>query len=895
MTLPLRLLLAVALFGFGSGLWLKDAHAQSPGAEPAPATPSEEFPTSESGSDGPPEGFEVINVKGREVTALESEVPTSVTQFTAEDIEALGAQNISDVSKVTPNVEIRTAGATSAVFFIRGVGLADFSANAAGAVAIYQDDVPINAPAMQLGLLYDLADVQVLRGPVGTGSGRNASAGAIKVYSRKPSGQFGASLRSTYGNYNYLDFEGAVEAPLVEEVLATRLAFRYSQRDPYAYNRCGGMPALNDLSARLPGPPPPGKTEFGPSFCGEELLPLTNNPYSLAIPNSGNMYSSPLPGDLPSRVNDLGRWAARGQLLFQPPDLEMSWMLNGHGYHLEEFSTLGQAIGTTPLYSGTDRIGYTDPDIVAEFNQMRGCDSNGNNCALNKTEAWEQLGPILANGRPLDTQPHHGDYNRVGMTILDTWGGFLRGDMTFGNVDVTTITGYDAYNRFRDTDQDFTPDIVFEEIAEDSAWQISQELKAEVQLESEPIGFELGAFFLMQELSFDGRTPFPTIGSIPNSRRQYSEDLVSYGLFGRFAWDFLDNFTLEGGVRYNWEKKEIQFELEKTTGGISAEQTDASDSNIRQAPTGEINLMYTFPGQDVQLIWKYARGWKGGQFNAASSLNIASRAPISYAEPEEIDDFELKLAGKWWDERIIFNASMFYYKYSDYQVFIIQSQPSGPPELQIVNANEAQVYGTEASLMLMPLEGLVVEELEGLRLEARFGWLESEFLDFVNPVSVVVPTGNYAAYTTQVPVDYSGNRLINAPEFKLSLTAQWTFDLGRWGTITPRYDGAWSSDISFNQAEGRETVQYNLVDENLTGSSPVALPECAVGQCAFWLHNLRLTYQTPDGNIEIAGWVRNIEDTVYRTYGFDASSFDQLIINYVSEPRFYGLDFTVRW
>ena len=66
---------------------------------------------------GPPEGFEVINVKGRELTALESEVPTSVTQFNAEDIEALGAQNIADVSKVTPNVEIRTAGATSPTFF----------------------------------------------------------------------------------------------------------------------------------------------------------------------------------------------------------------------------------------------------------------------------------------------------------------------------------------------------------------------------------------------------------------------------------------------------------------------------------------------------------------------------------------------------------------------------------------------------------------------------------------------------------------------------------------------------------------------------------------------------------------------------------------------------------
>ena len=117
--------------------------------------------------------------------------------------------------------------------------------------------------------------------------------------------------------------------------------------------------------------------------------------------------------------------------------------------------------------------------------------------------------------------------------------------------------------------------------------------------------------------------------------------------------------------------------------------------------------------------------------------------------------------------------------------------------------------------------------------------------------------------------------------------------LGRWGTITPRYDGAWSSDISFNQAEGRRTTRYDITEG--LGVNPPPFPKCAIGQCAFWLHNLRLTYQTPGGNIEIAGWVRNIEDTVYKTYGFDASGFQSLTINYVSEPRFYGLDFTVRW
>jgi len=841
----------------------------------------------------PPEGFEVISVKGREVSALESEVPTSVTQFTAADIQALGAQNIADVSAVTPNVEIRTAGATSPVFFIRGVGLADFSANAAGAVAIYRDDVAINSPAMQLGLLYDLEDMQILRGPIGTGSGRNASAGAIKVYSRKPSGNFGASLRSSYGNYNYLNFEGAIEAPLIEEVLATRLAFRTSQRDPYGRNGCGGAPAA--LAARLPPITAPNTTPgaVGPKFCAEALTSIAN-PIGggLVLGQPNTILISPVPAGLAGRTNDLGRWAARGQLLFQPRDLEMSWLLIASGYKINELSKLGQSIGTVTAYGGSAigplGSGYQDPDITAEQDSIEAATGEGA-VAVQKNI----LGPILAYKRPLDQKPHRGDYNRMGLTKLSVWGASLRGDMTFGNVDVTTITGFDGYDRFRDTDQDFTPDVIFEVIATDSAWQFSQEVRSEVQLESAPLALEIGGFFLMQELENSNENLQSSSAINPPAARDYWEDLYSFGIFGRFAWDFLDDFTLEGGVRYNWEHKEITFHLVRGYCGF-ATNCDASESATWQAPTGEINLIYTFPDQDVQLVWKYARGWKGGHFNAASSLNNATK-PITYAEPESLDDFELKLAGKWFDRRLILNASLFYYKYENYQVFVIESKPDDPPELVIVNANNAEVYGAEVSLITMPLRGLVEEEFEGLRIEARFGWLESEFLDFVNPVlktlQGVSSDGAFISQYYQIPVNYTGNSLINSPRFKLSLTAEWNFDLGRWGTITPRYDGAWTSAVYFNQANGLRTSNAQV-----PGAADLPeFPKCAIGQCAFWIHNVRLAYATPDGNIEIAGWVRNVENTVFKTYAFDASEFAGITVNYVSEPRFYGLDFKVKW
>ena len=51
------------------------------------------------------------------------------------------------------------------------------------------------------------------------------------------------------------------------------------------------------------------------------------------------------------------------------------------------------------------------------------------------------------------------------------------------------------------------------------------------------------------------------------------------------------------------------------------------------------------------------------------------------------------------------------------------------------------------------------------------------------------------------------------------------------------------------------------------------LPENTAGQPAFWLHNVRLAYRVPEGNIEIAGWCRNVTDKVYKAYAFDASTF----------------------
>ena len=122
-------------------------------------------------ADDPWAGVEEMLVTGDNVEGLLTTSGTSMTAFDAMEIQALGIEDVSDLAQFTPNLEIKTSGATTATLFIRGIGLNDFTANGSGAVAVYQDDVAMNLPAIQLGQIFDVSGVEVLKGPIGIGRG----------------------------------------------------------------------------------------------------------------------------------------------------------------------------------------------------------------------------------------------------------------------------------------------------------------------------------------------------------------------------------------------------------------------------------------------------------------------------------------------------------------------------------------------------------------------------------------------------------------------------------------------------------------------------------------------------------------------------------------------------
>jgi len=174
------------------------------------------------------------------------DVPVSVTALTADTLSARGVNNVLALNNMAPGMRISANdAAANPKIYIRGVGLSDFNPNASSGVGVYVDGVYIGSPLAQMAGFYDLAQVEVLRGPQGTLYGRNTNGGAINITTKRPSQTFTADASLEYATFNAVTAEAAVGGPIVADKLAFRAAGQWVKDDGYTYNRVTG----NDVNA----------------------------------------------------------------------------------------------------------------------------------------------------------------------------------------------------------------------------------------------------------------------------------------------------------------------------------------------------------------------------------------------------------------------------------------------------------------------------------------------------------------------------------------------------------------------------------------------------------------------------------------------------------------------
>ena len=157
-----------------------------------------------------------------------------------------GIQEVRDMQVDIPNLSLGDQFGFARVF-MRGIGMTSIDIGGEGAVAFLQDGAIVPRPAAQLMGMFDLDQVEVLRGPQGTLYGRGATAGAINMVTAKPGKELGGYLSVTAGNYGLAQFKGAIDVPM-GDALSMRLAGSLDSRDGYGNNIFTGSD-INDRDA----------------------------------------------------------------------------------------------------------------------------------------------------------------------------------------------------------------------------------------------------------------------------------------------------------------------------------------------------------------------------------------------------------------------------------------------------------------------------------------------------------------------------------------------------------------------------------------------------------------------------------------------------------------------
>lgn len=176
-------------------------------------------------------GDVVVTAQRREQSL--QEVPIAITAFNAEALERTAATGIQDVAGKAPGVTLTQFNIGEPQIFIRGVGTTSDSAASDPSIGVSIDEVSIGrAGASSLAFL-DIERVEILRGPQGTLYGRNASGGALNVYTKKPRFEDSAQVTGRLGSFDERGVEGILNRQLGEDT-AGRLALRWNKNDGYA-------------------------------------------------------------------------------------------------------------------------------------------------------------------------------------------------------------------------------------------------------------------------------------------------------------------------------------------------------------------------------------------------------------------------------------------------------------------------------------------------------------------------------------------------------------------------------------------------------------------------------------------------------------------------------------
>ena len=810
------------------------------------------------------------------------DIPLAVTAVAPEALERQGVNDIKNLASISPSINIQSSQTETqgTSIKVRGVGTTGNNTGLESSVGVFIDGVYQSRPGVALGDLVDIERLEILRGPQGTLFGRNTSAGALNVSTKRPSlSTTEGFVNASYGNYNFMNVQAGVSVPVVQDVAGLRVSGTWRKRDGYLKSPTG------------------------------------------------------------AESNNRDRYMLRGQLYVEP-NADVSIRFLADYAKTDEQCCEAVIVRETELAPFSAFHGLASDGVdQSGMSALKNLSINGGPY-LNGSKQWGTSAELKwdLGAAKLTSVTAYRKFDSSSTTV----GGFTANDTyTVGNGAPTSRTGILPSG---DHIKTFTQELRLQGTAFNDGldWLIggfysSEKIRADQTMTLNADFQKTGSAFNFANaagvnplfaLTALGNAGVPVNANGNYAENRFNQDASSWSVFTHNVLNFTDKLSLTLGARYVDETKDASFnQLAGTTGaGASACQasvngvlTGAVPAALRAGMIGlncfpfatsvaltapaaiggglasaklplprvwsqefkDDEITYTAQlgykaNEDLLLYAGYSHGFKSGGFNldpqSATLQNSAAIlaglqtgtvvAPV-YADPsfksEKVNQIEVGVKATLFGA-IKANLALFDMKMSDFQVLEFTGV-----QFLTFNVNSARSTGAELELF-GKLSDHISANASGTYANARY---PSNCADGV------------AVAALPSTLRLCGQDLTNAPKFA--------------GVIGMTYDGplndsGWSLLVNsnVNYSDSRTT---RTIDTDTNG-----LPVPMARQENYFKINARIGLTTPDERYTFELWGTNLNNEITR--GITANTplrggaGTRSLIGFVEEPRMYGM--TVR-
>ncbi|HRX39064.1 MAG TPA: TonB-dependent receptor [Parvularculaceae bacterium] len=435
---------------------------------------------------------------------------------------------------------------------------------------------------------------------------------------------------------------------------------------------------------------------------------------------------------------------------------------------------------------------------------------------------------------------------------IETYGGSLNMTYAANGFDIVSITGVRTEESYNQEDNGRAQEITSYNTTAEDTWSGSQEIRLVSTASNEPgdenrFSWTLGVYAFHEEGSretaiYRNIAPF---SGIADFKQSINTDALA--VFAEAKYRLLDRVGLTAGVRYTTEEKELQVDAIATripgipAGGPITPFIDADyvakDSKRWNRVTPRV-VLDVYLADDAMMYASVSKGFKSGGFQGTPPA-----PPLNDFSPEDVMNYELGFKGAMFDSRVQLSGAIFY---SDYKNLQLQTfDVNGAPTTATASARSKGIE-VEISALLSP----------GFTVNAGASFVDPEYKDYI----AQQPGFSDPAHT----FDRSGERIGGVPRYNLFLRADYRHSLGGAG------------DLVFSGS-------VVAVDDVVTEFNTLWANEYAKG-------DIRVSWESPDSNWVVSGWVKNVTDTTYYRGGGPVSKYetDKIRLGLINDPRTFG-------